>query len=221
MTCAAGALLLLLVMGACDEAPAPPPPPAPAAPDDAPPAATTPARPTTQQLLAAPRTRVPLGTLPLSAEVPEGWQVRTSGPLTLLEGPAPSGHAEIQLAHRPNLRRAGMEAMLAQATKDPGRDAGRTVEVRRLGAATVLERRTVGRELADAQTGTSDVAYNWTITVFVPQGAATPAADDVVEVHELNVMGLTRAQYETDAPLLRPIVDSLRLEQAGGAAGGS
>jgi hypothetical protein len=34
-------------------------------------------------------------------------------------------------------------------------------------------------------------------------------------------MGLTVGQYETDGPLLRPIMESLRLESPGGPAAGS
>jgi hypothetical protein len=216
--CMAGALA-----GGCDDAPAPPQPAAqtPAASEGA---TTAPARPTTQQLLSGPKTRLILGTLPLSAEVPEGWTIRTAGPLVLLEGPTPSGQGEVQLAHRPSLKREQFEALLGGARKDQeqARGTGKTIDVRPLGTATILERRSVGRPLpadAEAEAGAGaagDAAYNWTITVFVPQGGKP---DDAVDVHELNIMGLTVSQYETDGPLLRPIVESLRLESASQGAG--
>jgi hypothetical protein len=203
-----------LAGGACDDAPAPPPPTRSAAPDEAAdPATTEPARPTTQQLLSGPRTRVPLATLPLTAAVPEGWEIATAGPLVLLKGPTPAGSAEVQLAHRPPLKRDQIDALIDVAREEhAGRPGARRLDVRPLGAATVLERQRVGAAIPDPVTGEADPIYEWTLTIFVPQ-------DDALDVHELNFVGLTLRQYETDEPLLRSIVESLRLEYVAPGAG--
>src|ERR1043166_1307910 len=58
-----------------------------------------PQRPTTQQLLTGPRTRLTLGAIPFSVRAPLSWRTRVlaSSGVTILTGPTPSGEAQIQL----------------------------------------------------------------------------------------------------------------------------
>ena len=90
VTCGA----VLIAIG-CDRSPAPPNLPE-STPNKAPAS-----RPTTQELLSGPRKKLPLLPLPLSAQVPQSWQVKSiTENLFFLEGPAPSGDVQIQLAER-------------------------------------------------------------------------------------------------------------------------
>ena len=203
---------------ACDEAPLPPPPTvetpttAPAATDESQP--SEPDRPTTQALLTGPRKQVTLASLPLTAKVPESWTVEPigAGTVTLLHGPTPSGTAQIQLSHRPFVKREQFDALLAGARKEMSQNP-QTVQAvdtwQVTGGARAMERRSVGRPMPalptdplSTQPAAPRTGYSWTITYFVPAGEG-------FDTYELNFVGLTREQYEADQRLLRGIIGSV------------
>src|SRR5581483_1689340 len=83
----AGALAVMTLTLACDRSPT--------AVTTLPqkPASTLPAGPTTQELLAGPYKKVSLTPLPMSAQVPQSWEVKMpeGTDFTFLEGPGPDG----------------------------------------------------------------------------------------------------------------------------------
>lgn len=185
----------------------------------APEEAAQPDGPTTQELLAGPRQAVRLGDMPLTVQAPLGWAVK---PLegtdhVLLQGPTPAGEAVIQLNDRPLTSASKFEAIVRGAKKElqESPESIRMVELRRIEGAQVLERQRVGmmpKPLPDDPPGLKpSPPFNWTITVFVPRGADYDA-------YELNFIGLTFDQYETDQALLREIIDSISVNAAGSGA---
>ncbi len=209
--------LVLLAMGfgsGCDDAPAPPPHLVADRLAAKPHAAET-TRPTTQELLEGPRKPIPLGELPLTVQAPGAWALKTLNGTThvLLEGPTPSGEASIQLNVRPTTSATKLEMILNGAKKELERfpQSIKMVELRPITGAQVLEQQRVGemsRTLPDDDPNVKPSRpMNWTITVFVPQGADH-------KTYELNFVGLTADQYETDKPLLRGIIDSITVDAA-------
>jgi len=176
-----------------------------------------PKKPTTQELLAGPRGVISLGPLPLTVRAPKDWKVETvgDGSVVLLQGPTPSGEAQLSLSRRPSAKPEQVEGVINGAKKEMAttQSAVKMAEARPLGSsgARVFERQSIGRTMPamplDAEgkiMSKPSAAMSWTITVFVPQG-------EEVEAYELNFLGLTVEQYETDKELLRQIIDSLAL----------
>jgi hypothetical protein len=212
------AAALLCAGFACDDEPQPPPELLEQArkTDDE----DGPKRPTTQELLQGPRGVISLGPLPLTVRAPKDWKVESVGTsnIILLRGPTPGGEAQVALSRRPSAAPERVEAVINGAKKEMAttQSSVKMAEVRPLGGggARVFERQEVGRmmpaEPLDAEgkvMSKPSAALSWTITVFVPQG-------EEVEAYELNFLGLTVDQYETDKQLLRQIIDSLALAGA-------
>ena len=213
------AVLLAIALGSgCDDAPAPPPHLVADRPAAEPHEAET-TRPTTQELLAGPRKPIPLGELPLTVQAPAAWTLKTLNGTThvLLEGPTPAGEASIQLNVRPTTSGPKLELILNGAKKELERfpQSIKMVELRPIRGGQVLEQQRVGempRTLPDDDPNVKPSRpMNWTITVFVPHGADH-------KTYELNFVGLTADQYETDKPLLRGIVDSITVDAAAAEA---
>jgi hypothetical protein len=197
----------------CDDASEPPPHLVADQPEPKPHKAE--ARPTTQELLEGPRKPVSLGELPLTVQAPKGWGLKTLSGTShvLLEGPTPSGDASIQLNVRPTTSAARLELIVNGAKKELERfpNSVKMVELRPITGAQVLEQQRIGempRALPDDDPSIKlSRPMNWTITVFVPRGANH-------DTYELNFIGLTADQYETDKPLLRGIIDSIAVQTA-------
>ncbi len=181
--------------------------------------ATKPAnkRPTTQALLSGKRSRTALVPLPLTMDLPPGWgQLNEPGikvSANLLQGYTPSGgEVQIQLSNRAAIKQEDLDLMIAGGKKEMAEKPKEIIkfEMRSLGANKVLERQSVGHPApfttydADMQPHTTEEsAFNWTITVLVPNEGA-------YQRYELNFIGLTKSQYDKDKDYLNSVVDTLR-----------
>jgi hypothetical protein len=212
--CAAFLLAGIVSLG-CDEKPIVPPPellknPPPEEPTS---------RPTTQELLEGPRRQIQLASMPLTVRVPAGWAVKNldGTSMTFLEGPTPNGDVSIQLVERATTKPDRLQIMVDMAHKELKQfpDTMRMAELRDIPGAKVLERQRVGRPAPPSQREPGEkesTPFSWTLHVFVPRGA------DNYETCELNFIGLTADQYETDKALLRGIIDSIAVNEASNAA---
>ncbi len=191
-----------MTVGACEDRPGLPPAPTP------PPAPVTslpalPERPTTQALLEGPRTTLSLDMLPLTVRVPQGWVVKALGGTMVLIGAAPSGEITIQL----NVRSVKKEdvAYIEAGAKDEQKQQPDSILVaadREINGMKVFERQTVGRSRGADGART----YRWTITTYVPRD------DTYMAAYELDFVGLTDLQFNSDKTFLYSIVDSLRFD---------
>lgn len=178
-------------------------------------------RPTTQQLLQGPRKRLALTPIPFSAAVPPSWKIESlgGGTIVMLDGPTPSGEAQVQLSTHPPAKKEEFERIQRGAAKEKA-ERPKTVikaDFRQIGNIEVLERQVIGTPgpmtIMDAEghehteTATS---FTWTLTFFIPQG-------DGFARSELSFIGLTKEQLESDKPLLTEIVDSLQYDPSAGA----
>jgi hypothetical protein len=158
MTLAVAAALLATAGLACDDKSDNVPPEAVAAnpkPQDALPP-TKPA-PTTQELAASPRTKLRLGDLPLTLDVPKDWGLKSSGEgafVTInLEGMASSGPISIQLSARLNRSDDpytpatinGTFERLKKETQARPHEINR-IEMRDLGPLKVIEQRMISNQ---------------------------------------------------------------------------
>jgi hypothetical protein len=219
---AAIAVASLLALGwACDsKKDAPPPgPPAtvptlttqPAA--GAAPAAT---RPTTQELISAPRKSLVLGGFPLRLDVPPGWKLTTVGTATYLEGEAPHGEVRIQLVpqgqyYKPDTVAAMEKQARAQAAADP--ENVQVIPLRGIGGtAKMMERREIQHLTVRRDDGKDEKVdrMEWMLRVFVPQ-----EPDYGVDV--LSFTGLSVEQYKQDKEFLEGVLKTLRYDASGGA----
>ncbi len=210
-----GILACGLALTGCDDTPAVPE----ALKQPQPVETTAPARPTTQQLLSGPQNTISLDVLPMSVRAPAGWKVESiADGVVLLQGPTLSGDASIQLSRRPTTTPDRLEAIVSGARREMQQNPEkiRMVDLRDgSGESKVIERQSVGRTAVPvgSENDPSQVSpmYTWTITTFVPRGGN-------YDTYELNFIGLTQAQYDLDMPLLRQMMDSLKLDSAPGAA---
>ena len=173
--------------------------------------------PTTQELLTGPYRRIQLADWPLSIEAPQSWKIETDmGGFIFLQGHAPHGPVQIQLAKRPSLSPDKLDQLVkaarADAAADPRR--ARSVELREATGFQLLERKgaepTVTVPQVDDQGNPIEIEhtpYSWTLNVLIPRG-------DELENHELNFYDLTRDQYEADRAFLEKIIDSIRPDAA-------
>jgi hypothetical protein len=171
-------------------------------------------RPTTQELLEGPRKTIALATLPLTARVPTGWAVKNveGTSVVLLEGPTPGGDAAIQLNERAASDASKLDILVNGAKREMAQhpESIKMVDLRDIAGAKLLERQRVGKVTNPtlSEPGVKESPpFTWTISIFVPRG-------DKYETYELNFIGLTADQYETDKPLLRGIIDSITVNGA-------
>lgn len=178
------------------------------------PAATQPTRPTTQELLQGEPTRVALKVIPFWISVPRGWELKSQVGVMVLEGPTPTGMAQLQVGRhlapiaQHDLRM--IEGAKREAAAKPGPYT--LADVRESGGLKVLETRSVGNTLQtpaiDAQgTKIADTTtrMDWKTTVFVPDGRD-------MAVCEIHFIDLTREQYDRDKELLTKIMSSLQYD---------
>ena len=196
------------------------------APSDPPPAAT---RPTTQELVEGSRVPMALDMLPLVMQVPPSWKITRhsspSGSIAWLEGPTPAGEARIHLKLQNAMTPRQWDQLVMGTQREIQRadDPNTKLETRKLGAADLIERRTVGTPisapLVDA-TGMptldakGDVVMHtmtpmrWRVSIYLPR-------EGQVEHYELNFIDLEKPQYEKDREFLEGILKTLRYTGTG------
>lgn len=210
-----GICVLILAGGmiaACDDRPTPPPDVVARSERQA--ADEENARPTTQQLLEDPRKTIRLGSLPLSAKVPESWEIKalSDGAVIFLQGPTPYGEVQIQLAQRPPTNAEKIELMVNAAKKEMTENADtiRMADLRNDGLVKIFERQSIGPAVSLQMVAAEDQPgplFRWTITYFVPEAADFSA-------YELNFIALPLKQYKADEQFLRKIIDSVQHDTA-------
>lgn len=166
-----------------------------------------PAAPPATQSVAASRPadsprRIALLAVPLTADVPHGWDVR-NGPAgrPLLNGPAPSGEVNIRLTTRPPVRADGVAALIDRLAVVPG--SPRTLQVTDRDGMKVIEQ---FERLGPAGTPADKLPVRWSIQyVLLGEGLEYP-------IYELDVADYTLLDFERDAAALRPIFDSVQAD---------
>jgi hypothetical protein len=190
-----------------------------------PPTATTQAmppatRPTTQELLLAPRKKITLGSFPLTLEVPPTWKLNATGNWVYLEGESPHGDVRIQLTpqgaplkldsvlamdKRARSKAASQPATLLVSPLKPINPPAETVQK--------MEEREFIRDLPVVREGGKTELVDrvdWAIYVFVPEAGG-------YNLDVLNFSGLSLKQYEEDKEFLEHIIRSLHYDTTHGA----
>ena len=229
----AAALLALSLSGGCDDRssttlPPPDPTTAKSLPDDF-------QRPTTQQIVSAPRKTLELLTFPLTIDVPDlphgsakspEWKISSTGGDSTtslsVEGPGPSGDVMIQMSPVPGTHKISMiQGMEKSALKEKA-DHPDTVfftEARSIGPVRIIERRTLqhiaARVVEMTNSKTQEVerrnvpasdSVEWSLTLFIPTGKD-------YTVGTLTFVGLTKEQYDSDKAFLEQLINSLHYEE--------
>jgi len=204
-------MLLLLIIGAicCERSSTP------ASFSDSTPSKPSATRPTTQELLSAQPKRISLMPLPLEAEVPQSWQVKSlTENLFFLEGPAPAGDVQIQLAERTGQTSDKLERLFKAAKRDAETHRDTTqVDVRQQGNLRVFD---VQRVIKPGTTNPVDPSapanpiklIDWSVTFFCPRGSDYAA-------YELHFFNLSANQFESDRIFLQKILDSVTSQESG------
>lgn len=180
----------------------------------APTPATKAARPTTQELLQGEQARIALKVIPFWVSVPRGWEMKSQAGVMVLEGPTPSGVAQLQIGRHLAPIAQHAERLVEGAKRDAASKPGpyTLADVRELGGLQMLETRSIGptqpTPAIDAQGNTiadTSTRMDWKTMVFVPEGRETA----VCEIHFID---LTREQYDRDKELLTKIMSSLQYD---------
>jgi hypothetical protein len=178
-------------------------------------AATAPIRPTTQELLEAPRKPLTLGALKLTLDVPPGWKITTLGTGSWLEGPTPGGEVRIQLASQgAPLKVDSIYAMEKRAREDAAKHADvlEVIPLRDIGGlAKKMERREIQRNLVINIPDDRDPKItrpekvdrvDWTVLAFLPDA-------DQFNINVLSFSGLSLQQYQKDREFLEHVLNTL------------
>jgi hypothetical protein len=178
------------------------------------PAATRPAKPTTQELVSGQPKRIALKSIPFWISVPSGWQLKSQGGVMILQGPTPSGVAQLQIGRHLAPIASHVENLIAGAQREADGKAGpyTLAEVSETNGMKALEKRSVGSTrpvpAIDAAGNTIAQTYtsmDWKKSVFVPDGRDTV----VCEIHFID---LSREQYDLDKEVLSKIMASLQYD---------
>jgi hypothetical protein len=229
----AAALLMLGALCGCDDrssdVPPPPPPNKPLTPEVI--------RPTTQQILSAPRKPIQLLTFPLTMDVPDvpkadshspEWRIppaiATDGSTLSIEGPSPAGDVVIQLVPLPGEHpNAAMDAAERAARKELAANPTTVlmVDVRNLGPVHLIERRAVQHlpetviEVDKPGSLTGELEHRRVpATDFMDWSLQVfyPISKDKYGEGTLTFSGLTKDQYDKDKTFLEQLITSLRYE---------
>ena len=196
--------------------------------------AKMPPRPTTQELLTGPTRTLRLAEFPLTLDVPQSWNLKTSDTgILMVAGPASSADVEIHLSN-PGLRvvQAGqLDAVLAKmkAEADAKPHPFNKVEMRDLGdGVKVLEQRMISTRFVDGKLPEERVEdivigdpakgpvvttrgvvnphmMQWTLTIYIPEGT-----DNKYATRALNFMMLQASEFKRDREFLEKVVGSLK-----------
>lgn len=191
----------ILLLCSCDKSSAPPRITAKAPTD----VAATPA-PTTQELMSGPYKKITLTPLPLSAQVPQSWDIATvpNTQISLLKGPGIDGRdIEISLQVGTSLNPDQLKNVLEGATRASTRASKnlRLFKIRDMDDMKVMEeqRTFVSPELPAEQ------LIDWKVTYFIHR-------DLDYSPMVINALGMTLSQFEQSKDLLRKIIDSIVYE---------
>jgi hypothetical protein len=177
-------------------------------------AATQPVRPTTQELMQGEGIRISLKAIPFWVSVPRSWELKSPAGVMVLEGPTPSGVAQIQIGRHLAPIAQHAERLIEGAKREAAAKPGpyTLADVRESGGLKVLETRSVGATqplpAIDAQgnkIADTSTRMEWKTTVFVPDGRDTI-------ICEMHFIDLTREQYDRDKELLTKIMSSLQYD---------
>ncbi|MBC8107461.1 MAG: hypothetical protein H7Z14_12785 [Anaerolineae bacterium] len=177
-------------------------------------AATQPARPTTQELLQGESTRVALKAIPFWISVPRGWELKSQAGVIVLEGPTPTGIAQLGIGRHLAPIAQHDERLIEGAKREAAAKPGpyTLADVRDSGGLKVLETRSVGKTLPmpaidnlGNKIADTTTRMDWKTIVFVPDGRD-------VAVCEIHFIDLTREQYDQDKELLTKIMSSLQYD---------
>lgn len=209
---------MLLIAIACDDKRDLPPNLPTEPPASQPGQSTVPPRPTTLQLLEAPRRHLNLtgDRMGLTIDVPPSWHLNTIGTSTYLEGETPRGDVRIQIIMKgiplkDDTIRAMERIARQHATTQPEEYA--FTPLRDIGAnAKVLQQRDFLRHIpVTRDKGVREYVdlVDWTIEVFVPSELG-------YRVIALGFSGLTLDQYQKDREFLEDIIRTLHYDASGG-----
>lgn len=193
----------LLLMAGCDEGYTPP------AGTPATPATAAAGVPSASSVSTAERTRISLGAIPFSVEVPQGWGVQAGVTNRIvLHGKAPSGEVDVLLGTGPNIKAEDMP-MLIKASAKPSSDPHVKNEVAVRDNLTLVK--TIAPQLAPGAVANPDpelVPMGWTVQVIVSDGKVDYSA------YDLTFVGLSQAMFDKDEAFFQKIIDSLKYESA-------
>jgi hypothetical protein len=220
MTFSRSTLLLIALLGGmggvgCEEAPRPPD----LSHQETDEAHRAPARPTTQELVSGERRKFPLTGIPITLSAPPSWAIRNLGGdgITVLEGPAPHGDAQIQFSAGGTglVSELKLHALLQVAEKESTQPStpGKITSIRREGSTVAIERLQPLALGPDGSGGDAGTIMRWRVQLYVPRDA------EKFEMYELKFLDLPLAQYEKDEAFLRGIIESARHEPSGEAGG--
>jgi hypothetical protein len=192
--------------------------------------AKIPPRPTTQELLNGPTKTLRLAEFPLSLDVPQSWELKTSDTgVLMVVGPASSADVEIHLSN-PGLRVGQLDVQLARmkSEADAKPHPLNKVEMRDLGnGVKVLEQRMISTAFVDGKlppereedivigdpskgpTVTTRAVVNphmmqWTLTIYIPE------KEEKYATRALNFMMLQVSEFKRDREFLERTVGSLK-----------
>jgi hypothetical protein len=163
-------------------------------------------RPALAEMLRSPRKTLPLASCPLSVQVPSSWQIKTHGPVSVLQGPTPHGPPpdgviHIMISEQPSETLPAVQAREKRAQDQQKSDPKAFVNVRDIGGARLIEQRSTQPATADGKTPPT---IKWNVLVFVPgeKGRYIPC--------ELEFLYLPAEQYEQDKELFDLMISSLQ-----------
>jgi hypothetical protein len=176
--------------------------------------ATQPAAPTTQDLLSGQQQRLSLRSIPFWINVPRGWELKSQAGVVLLQGPTPSGVAQLQVGrHMAPIENHAQNLIIGakrEAAAHPSEYA--LAEVRDNNGIKTLETRSVGatQNAPAIDAGGNTIAptmtpLEWKTTMFIPDGRDTIVCD-------IHFVDLSREQYDRDKQLLTKIMSSLQYD---------
>lgn len=197
----------LLLIGGCGEDAPPATPtatPTPATPDVPAPLL----RPTTQQIVEAPRKPLQLKVIPITIDAPDLWQVvdikNPAGIATMIQAPIIDDEARVSLSTRDPMGGETLRNYLNRLKQEDAdaKKIGGSVTVRQVGDLRIVDSR---RPLGDASQPDTDRGFEWRITIFYPSGIAH-------DQFAMQFIGLTVASYQINKQLLDEVLQTIRYD---------
>jgi hypothetical protein len=166
------------------------------------------ARPTTQQILEAPRKPLQMQVIPFTIDAPDLWKVvdikNPAGLATMIEAPIIDDEARVSLSKRDPMGGETLRNFLDRIQKDDAdaRKVGGSVTVRQVGDLRIVDSR---RPSGDSSQPDSERGFEWRITLFYPSGIAH-------DQFAMQFIGLTVASYQKNKELLDEVIKTIRYD---------